>query len=46
VVAWTDAAPPAVEGALLSLGLAHFRLAPRAAGGAEVVDRVRSLSGH
>jgi hypothetical protein len=43
VVAWTDAAPAAVEGALASLGLARFGVAPKAAGGAEVVDRVRAL---
>jgi hypothetical protein len=43
VVAWTDAAPAAVEGALSSLGITHYGLAPRASGGAQVVDRVRAL---
>jgi hypothetical protein len=43
VVAWTDAPPASVESALASLGLARFGVAARAAGGAEVIDRVRVL---
>jgi hypothetical protein len=43
VVAWTDASPPLVEGVLSSLGLARYAVAPKASGGAQVVDRVRAL---
>jgi DNA-binding NarL/FixJ family response regulator len=43
VVAWSDAAPSVVEGALSSLGLARYGFASKASGGAHVVDRVRAL---
>ena len=43
VVAWTDATPSIVEGALSSLGLARYGLVSKASGGAQVVDRVRAL---
>jgi hypothetical protein len=43
VVAWTDVAPPLVEVALSSLGVAHCGHASKAGGGALVVDRVRAL---
>ena len=43
VVAWTDAASSVVEVALAALGLEHFGIAARAAGGAHVVHRVREL---
>jgi hypothetical protein len=45
VVAWTDAPPADVEGALSSIGPARVGIAPKAAGGAQVVDRVRALCG-
>jgi hypothetical protein len=45
VVAWTDASPADVEGALASIGPARVGIAPKAAGGAQVVDRVRALCG-
>jgi hypothetical protein len=45
VVAWTDASAADVEGALGSIGPARVGIAPKAAGGAQVVDRVRALCG-
>lgn len=43
VVAWTDAAPSVVEGALSSLGLARYGVVSKGSAGAQVVDRVRAL---